>query len=101
MDCPQLFTTVPHWPAQVVLSESGVQPHSPGVPPPPQVTPGPEHLVHEPPLIPHATSSSMWQFPALSQQPLEQLFASQMQANPLQRCPAGQLSSSQVQAPSA
>jgi hypothetical protein len=35
MFCPQRFGTVPHMPA--VHGSSGVQPHWPGIPPPPQV----------------------------------------------------------------
>lgn len=35
--CPQVFWTMPHLLAQVVVSGSGVQPHIPGVPPPPHV----------------------------------------------------------------
>ncbi len=67
---PQVFSTVPHSPAQVVASASAVQPHAPGVPPPPQVWPGPVHATHASPPVPQArVAVPGWQV-APSQQPL-------------------------------
>ena len=65
------------------------QPQTSAVPPPPQLS-GAVQVVQLPPLVPQAASSSMWQVPAPSQQPVGQLVPSQTQAPPTQRWPLGQ-----------
>jgi hypothetical protein len=51
--CPQLLVAVPQlWLPQVVLRDSGVQPQTPGVPPPPQLTPVPLQVLHFAPAVP-------------------------------------------------
>jgi hypothetical protein len=90
--CPQLLTAVTpqFWLPQVVLSGSGVHPQTPGVPPPPQLTPVPLQMVQLPPPVPHASSSSMWHVP-LAQHPAGQLVALQTQVPPTHRCPSSQM----------
>jgi len=51
--CPQLLVAVPQlWLPQVVFRDSGVQPQTPGVPPPPQLTPVPLQVLHFVPAVP-------------------------------------------------
>jgi hypothetical protein len=72
--CPQLLVAVlpQFWLPQVVLRGSGVQPHTPGVPPPPQRTPVPLQVVHLPPAGPQAVSLvPAWQVPLPSQHPVQ------------------------------
>src|SRR3954469_1405598 len=52
---PQLFGAVPHVPAHVTDTDCGVQPQTPAVPPPPQVTPVPVQVVQFPPPVPQAS----------------------------------------------
>jgi len=61
---PQLFCTVPHFPAQVVASRSRVQPQTPAVPglPPPQVWPVPRsaQFLQSAPPVPHCALVCDW-----------------------------------------